>query len=274
MTTSQDPQAFVGLTAIDTDGAKIGKIGQVYIDDETNQPVWVTISTGLFGTKESFAPLYGSQADGDSLQLAVSKDMVKDAPSVDTDGHISAAESDELLTYYAGHLGNGSAVTNGDYARGQEAGGVTSQENTAGQRVTEGRDTSGPVTDDAMTRSEERLRVGTEQVEAGRVRLRKHVVTEQVTQTVPVSHEEVRLEREPITDANRGDALSGADISEEEHEVTLHAERPVVQKETVPVERVRLGTETVTEDHEVSESIRKEQIDDPDTDLGDTTTSR
>ena len=115
-----------------------------------------------------------------------------------------------------------------------------------------------------MTRSEEQLHVGTEKVEAGRARLRKYVVTENVTQTVPVSHEEVRLEREPITGANRGAAMSGSDISEEEHEVTLRAERPAVNKETVPVERVRLGTETVTEEHEVSETLRKEQIDDPD----------
>ncbi len=126
-----------------------------------------------------------------------------------------------------------------------------------------GHDTSGPNTDDAMTRSEERLHVGTENVATGRARLRKYVVTENVTQTVPVSHEEVRLEREPITDANRDAALSGADITEEEHEVTLHAERPVTQKETVPVERVRLGTETVTEQTEVSEQVRKEQIEEP-----------
>ena len=268
MTSIQDPQALIGLTAIDAEGTKIGKIGQVYLDDQTSQPVWVTISTGLFGTRESFAPLYGSRADGGSLQLAVSKDMVKDAPSVESDGHISGAESDELLTYYAGHLGD----TDGDSARGQSSEGrPAGRDDLAGQRSGRGQDTSGPVTDDAMTRSEERLHVGTEQVEAGRARLRKHVVTEQVTQTVPVSHEEVRLEREPITDANRDQALSGADISEEEHEVTLHAEQPVVQKKTVPVERVRLGTETVTEDHEVSETVRKEQIDDPDSDLTDGT---
>ena len=123
--------------------------------------------------------------------------------------------------------------------------------------------TTRPVlnTDEAMTRSEERLHVGTEQVEAGRARLRKYVVTENVTQTVPVSHEEVRLVTEPITDANRDAATSGADISEEEHEVTLHAERPVVAKETVPVERVKLATETVTEQHQVDETLRKEQID-------------
>jgi uncharacterized protein (TIGR02271 family) len=115
-----------------------------------------------------------------------------------------------------------------------------------------------------MTRSEERVKVGTQQVEAGRAKLRKYVVTEDVTTTVPVSHEEVRLEREPITDANRDAAMSGGDITEEEHEVTLHAEQPVVQKETVPVERVRLGTETVTENQNVTEQVRKEQIDTPD----------
>ena len=76
-------------------------------------------------------------------------------------------------------------------------------------------------------------------------RLRKHVVTEQQQVTVPVSHEELRVEREPITDANRGDAYDGPSISEEEHEVTLRAERPVVSTETEAVERVRLGTETV-----------------------------
>jgi uncharacterized protein (TIGR02271 family) len=90
-------------------------------------------------------------------------------------------------------------------------------------------------------------------------------------QTVPVSHEEVRLEREPITDANRGQATTGTDITEEEHEVTLHAERPVTDKETVPVERVRLGKETAIEDHEVNETLRKEQIDDPDTSTPGTT---
>ncbi|HVD18966.1 MAG TPA: YsnF/AvaK domain-containing protein, partial [Propionibacteriaceae bacterium] len=89
----------------------------------------------------------------------------------------------------------------------------------------------------------------------------KYVVTENVTQTVPVSREEVRVEREPITDKNVGAARSGPNISEEEHEVVLHQERPVVEKEAVPVERVRLGTETVTDQETVSEDVRKEQID-------------
>jgi uncharacterized protein (TIGR02271 family) len=111
-----------------------------------------------------------------------------------------------------------------------------------------------------MNRSEEQLNVGTEQVEAGRARLRKYIVTDDVTTTVAVSHEEVRIEREPITDTNRDAALAGGDLTEEEHEVILHAERPVVDKETVPVERVKLATETLTDEQQVTEQVRKEQI--------------
>ncbi|MCW2604011.1 MAG: uncharacterized protein JWN61_2146 [Pseudonocardiales bacterium] len=254
---------LVGRTAVDSNGEKIGKIAQVYLDDQTDQPSWVTISTGLFGTKESFAPLTGYSASGDDVMLAVTKEAVKGAPSVESDGHVEQSEEAALYEYY----GLGDQYAAGNAGRGQVDRDARLSDAAQGQ----GHDTSGPNTDTAITRSEEQLRVGTEQVEAGRARLRKHVVTENVTTTVPVSHEEVRIEREPITDANRGAAMSGADITEEEHEVTLHAERPVVTTEAVPVERVRLATETVTEDETVSGTVRKEKIDQVDTD-GDVTT--
>jgi uncharacterized protein (TIGR02271 family) len=112
-----------------------------------------------------------------------------------------------------------------------------------------------------MTRSEEELRVGTAEREAGRVRLRKYVVEDEVTKTVPVRREEVRVEREPITDANVDDALDGPAISEEEHEVVLHEEEVVVDKRAVPKERVRLEKDAVTEEETVSETVRKEEID-------------
>ena len=252
MTIPQQWDKLIGLTAVDAEGDKIGKVGQVYRDDATGQPEWVTVSTGMFGTRESFAPLDNASVRGDQLVLAVSKQLVKDAPSLEDDGRLSEAEIDALYQHYAGHL------TGDDRYSGRH----TDADETGAQ----GRDTSEPATGDPMTLSEERLHVGTESAQVGRARLRKYVVTENVTTTVPVSHEEVRLEREPITDANRDAALSGADITEEEHEVTLRAERPVVAKETVPVERVRLGTETVTEEHEVNEQVRKEQIDEPEVD--------
>ena len=266
MTTLQDAQQFIGRTAVDTEGSTIGPIGQVYLAGQTGEPVWITVTTGRHGTRQSFAPVHGSDLEGGQVRLAVSKDLVKDAPSIDDDGHMEAGEQDALYRHYAAYLGTGQA--------GGEAGYSDSDYLAGGPAGARGQDTSGPTTDDAMTRSEERLHVGTETVQAGRARLRKYVVTETVTQTVPVSHEEVRLEREPITEANRDAALSGPAISEEEHEVTLHAERPVVAKEAVPVEQVRLGTETVTQQQQVTEQVRKEQIDEPDVEVGPRETSR
>ena len=134
-----------------------------------------------------------------------------------------------------------------------------------------GRDVSGPTTDDAMTRSEEELQVGTQARERGRARLRKYVTTEQQQVTVPVSREEVRVEREPITDANVGQAMDGPALSEEEHEVVLTEERPVVTTEAVPVERVRLSKDQVQQEQTVTTDVRKEVID-TDVDGGTTTT--
>jgi uncharacterized protein (TIGR02271 family) len=128
-------------------------------------------------------------------------------------------------------------------------------------REGDGYDTSGPTTDDAMTRSEERVRAATERVEAGRARLRKYVVTEQQQVTVPVTREEVRVEREPITEANYDKAMDGPDLSEEEHEVVLNEERPVVTTEAVPVERVRLAKDQVQDEQTVTADVRKERID-------------
>lgn len=110
-----------------------------------------------------------------------------------------------------------------------------------------------------LVRSEEQLRVGTEEHVSGRARLRKVVVTENVTTTVPISHEEVHVVREPITEGDRTTA-DRARIGEAESEVILHAEQPVVSKEAVAVERVRMETERVTEQKEVSAEVRKEQI--------------
>ena len=272
--TTDQIQGIVGSSGnvVSTAGEKIGSIGQVYVDDTSGQPAWVTVKTGLFGTSQSFVPLEGASISGDDIQVGYDKNKVKDAPRIDDDGKLSPEEEQTLYSYYGVGGADYSTTTDtdrtttgdADYATTGTTGDAdyTSTDRTdVSDRATVGHDTSGPNTDDAMTLSEERANVGTQTTEAGRARLRKYVVTEQVSQTVPVSHEEVRLEREPITDANVGDATSGPDISEEEHEVVLHAERPVVEKEAVPVERVRLDTETVTDNVEVTEEVRKERVD-------------
>ncbi|VXC15933.1 Photosystem reaction center subunit H [Arthrobacter sp. 9AX] len=243
-----------GGNVIGSDGTKIGGIGQIYAADDTSEPTWVTVKTGLFGTHESFVPLDSATQDGNDIVVPYTKDKVKDAPRVAPDGHLEPEEEDQLYTYYER---SGGAAYTGDRATTDRR--TTDRETTAAHGAV-GHDTSGPTTDDAMTRSEEQLHVGTEKQATGRARLRKYVVTENVTTTVPVQREEVRLEREPITEENRGAAMAGPAISEEEHEVILHEERPVVEKETVPVERVRLDKETVTEEHTVTEEVRKENI--------------
>jgi uncharacterized protein (TIGR02271 family) len=190
--------------------------------------------------------------------LPFDKDVVKDSPQITDSSHLDPDEEQSLYAYYERYLS----------VEGRDSGNETSPPLEIGGRRTkrgEGFDASRANTDDAMTRSEEHLRVDTKKVEAGRARLRKYVVTEQQSVQVPVSREEVRVDREPITDANRGDALAGAPITDEEHEVVLHEERPVVTTEAVPVERVRLGTETVIDQQTISGDVRKERVEIDDT---------
>jgi len=259
-------QNWQGRTMVDRDGAELGTIDAIYLDDDTSQPEWATVTTGLFGTKTTFVPLAQAQAVGDSVQVPYHKDQVTDAPNMQAEAQLSQDDEAELYRHYGLHYteqrsdsglpaGSGGQETETDPRERDRDSGYDHVQDSA-----VGRDVSGPTTDQAMTRSEEELRVGTAQRERGRVRLRKYVTTEQVTQTVPVQREEVRVEREPITDANRDAATSGPDISEEEHEVTLHEEAPVVEKRVVPRERVRLDTDTVTEERQVGEEVRKEQV--------------
>jgi uncharacterized protein (TIGR02271 family) len=250
-------QSWQGRTMVDPTGDKLGTIDAIYLDNETGQPEWATVTSGLFTAKTAFVPLAQAQDVGDSVQVPYDKDQVKDAPSMAPDGQLSQGEEAELYRHYGL-----------DYSEHRSDSGLPAGERDRdGDDVydevedrTVGRDTSGPTTDDAMTRSEEELRVGTTQRERGRVRLRKYVTTETQQVTVPVRREELRVEREPITDANLDAATGGPAISEEEHEVTLHEETPVVEKRAVPRERVRLDTETVTDQRQVSEEVRKEQI--------------
>jgi uncharacterized protein (TIGR02271 family) len=257
-------QSWQGRTMVDPAGDKLGTIDAIYLDDETGQPEWATVTSGLFSAKIAFVPLAQAQDIGDSVQVPYDKQQVKDAPAMQADGSLSQDDEAELYRHYG--LDYSEHRSDSGLPAGTAGQGIDSRDRN-GDGVYDdvpdsavGRDTSGPITDDAMTRSEEELRVGTETRERGRARLRKYVTTETQQVTVPVQREEVRVEREPITDANLDAATSGPAISEEEHEITLHEETPVVEKRAVPKERVRLGTETVTDERQVSEEVRKEQI--------------
>ena len=233
MTTVEAVRDWQGRDLYGEGHEKIGEITDIYVDDATGEPEWLAVKTGLFGMKSSFVPIAGASMMEDHVMVPYSKDTVKDAPNVDADGELSPEQELRLYEHY-------------DMQRATEAG--------------VGHDTSDPNTDTAMTRSEEEMAVGTRQREAGRARLRKYVVTEEVQQRVPVSREEVRIEREPITDANVDEALEGPALHEDEHEVTLYEEEPVVEKRVVPKERVRLEKEREVDEETVAGEIRKEQI--------------
>ena len=222
---------LIGKTAFDNTGQKIGEIEHCYLDVDTEVPWWVAVKTGKLTSQSRLAPLTGAAMTAEGVGLAFTKDHVKAAPDVDMEKDLDVKAEDQLLTHYgltypAAYSPSPSSGRGGD----------------------------------AMTRSEEELEVGKVRREAGRVRLRKYVVTENVVTTVPVEREEVRVEREPITAANVDDATAGAEISEQEHEVVLHEEEPVVSKRTVPKERVRLEKDAVTSEEQVSADLRKEQI--------------
>jgi uncharacterized protein (TIGR02271 family) len=245
MPTTPDVRSWIDQDLVDSHQNKVGRISEVYVDRETGEPKFVAVKTGLLGSKSSLVPIEEGQGHGDHVAVPYSKDQVKDAPNIDADAELSEAEEQRLYEHYGLQYAAYDGPDHDDIGRD------TRRE----------RDLSGSDEDDAMTRSEEELRVGTASRESGRARLRKFVVTEQVEKTVPVQREEVRVEREPITDANVDHALDGPDISEDEHEVVLHAEEPVVETRAVPKERVRLETDTVTDEETVSGEVRKERID-------------
>ncbi|WP_026218016.1 DUF2382 domain-containing protein [Embleya scabrispora] len=344
MKTNVTPQELIGRKVVDSEGSKIGTIGQVYLDDRTGEPEWVTVKTGMFGGRESFVPLGPADMQGDDLRVPFDKELVKEAPSLGTDEHLSPEEEARLYRHYsvtpssgmtrtepsqgtgtdaAGTAAAGAAGTAGaadthrraDMSKSQLAGSDNGFEELTGKHDPSVRTNDPPSaradtpsstttaaglggtatgrhgregmeadtkagmrsstttraagaemgtakagTDDAMTRSEERLDVHVEMVEAGRVRLRKVIETERVDKVVPVMHEEWEIIREPIDSSNRRAALEGPDMRESTRELVLHAERVVVRKDVVPVERIRLVAKKVQGEQRVTEEVRRERI--------------
>lgn len=243
--TKKNVQDLFDATAYDKDGDKLGSVKQVFVDDNTGQPTFAEVSHGLFGMSSSIVPLKGHAFDGEELRLAFSKDLIKDAPSVDGDKALSPEEQNKIYEHY--ELVNvDEVVTYGDR-------GVEEREITETPAATTG--------DDTLIRSEERLNVDKEEVATGRVGVRKTVVEDTETVEVPVRREEVTIEREPIS-AEEAAALKGktGGIGDEEVSVTVHEERVNVSKEEVPVEKINLKKTAVEDTETVTENVRKERF--------------
>jgi len=265
LTTEQiDRLLSQGANVLSGDGEKIGSIGQVFVDNEAGQPSWVTVRTGLFGMSESFVPLEGARLEGNDIVVPYNKNQVKDAPRIDADRPLEPAEEDRLYQHY--RMDSGRTYTDADTA---DAASATRQDASGTERAetrdatgTAGYGTATPTTDAATPPTTRQDTTGTDRAETrdatGRGRLRKYVTTETVTRTVPVQREEVRIEREPIAEEDR-DEVSNRPASDDE--VILHEERVIVTKETVPVERVRIVTETVADEVTIREKVHKEHFD-------------
>ncbi|WP_132992852.1 DUF2382 domain-containing protein [Gordonia zhaorongruii] len=311
--TQNNLENLIGAKALDQSGDKIGKVDQIYLDNQSGSPKWAAVNTGLFGLNSSMVPLAGASVSGDDLVVAPTKAAVKDAPHLDTDDGISASQEQELFAHYGirpngadspgqsgRHADNGQTPqreTSGQAAAGTAAAGTAAAGTAAaGTAAATGSPTTGAPAgaagthaptdarstndatagrnapaqaadnDDTVIRHEEQLNVDKQQEVAGKARLRKYVVTEKQQVEVPVTREEVVVERTPISADEAAKLDDKSTIGDEAIEVPLHEERLVVNKEQVPVERVRMGTEAVTENKTVSDDVRKERID---TDLDD-----
>ena len=260
---------LANATAYDVDGDKVGGVKDVYVNDTTGQPDFVSVNHGLFGGGDSIVPLRGHTLRDGELHLAFQKDRIEDAPDLDENGHLTTEDQDAFYRHYGlentqdvttYETGNRFAETGAAGAAGAGAG------YAAGERTdvdTERRDVVDAdrrdvADNDEIIRSEEQLNVSKDRVETGEVRLRKYVVNETETVEVPVEREEVRVVREPITDADR--ANYDGNIGEQEASVTLSEDRVNVSKESVPVEKVSLEKDTVRDTETVSEDVRKERF--------------
>ena len=277
MISTHDAQAAIaqGGTAVSSDGHRIGKLTRVYLDDDTGQPSWGEVESGLLGRTEHFVPLTSGSVEGDDIRVPFTRDEVHSAPDVHAhEGHLSKADDAALHHYYEGK-GTAQDKSGADQGVGldprraaDDDGRVERTERTersaavagSGSVAGTGAATGGNAdAEPTLVRSEEQVQVGTRRVPVTRVRLRRVVVTESVTQTIPVSHEEFRLEEVPISEADGPDVVSG-DAVPASYEFVLRAERIVVTKEVAPVERVRVRVDTVTGEQRVTTEVQKERV--------------
>jgi stress response protein YsnF len=279
MLSEREVSAAIGGHAYGPDGERIGTVEHFFVDDRTGAPTWAAVTTGLFGTKHSIVPAVdASYADG-GLRLPVTREAVRAAPHL-TGDHLDPSDEAELRRHYG--LDTALPATPETAPRTDPGIPVTTPTDTAETPIVAAAPpppapAAAPSGDGGMVRSEERLQVTTERVATTRARLVKYVVTEEVQITVPIRREEIRVEEVPIDapDPGPGESLSGPDEVSAgapttspvpvvggglPEEIVLHAERPVVTVEVVPVERVRLRTEVVTGTETVTDQVQREQI--------------
>jgi uncharacterized protein (TIGR02271 family) len=241
----QELSTMRGRPVYTSDGEKLGDFEEIYHDEATRQPEWIRVKSatlgGILGTKHFLVPLAGAEfQDGEdpAIRVPYSKERVQDAPDVEGDW-ISEEDERQLYRYY----------------------GLQPSERRSETQLPEGETQEPhqhPVTPQgeiSVSRHEEELQVGKRDVEYGRVRLRKWVETAPVTEEVELHRETAFVERQPVDRP-----ASGAAIGEEEVEMPLHREEPVVSKETVEREQITVHPEEEIEEETVHGEVRREHV--------------
>jgi uncharacterized protein (TIGR02271 family) len=263
-------EQLIGSRVIEGDGQVLGTVQQIFTDDKNGTPVWAKIRAG---TRELFVPLSGSRVTEDGLSVPFDTQKIMSSPDVGVERHMSVAQTAELNRHYGVTVPAQDGPPDADTGRGPARRDQTQAGQPRPGEAGQGKDTAdGPARGesrrgdadgrsdergaDFLIRTEERVDVDTQMLESGRARLHKYVDTEPVERTVHAYHEEYDIERVPISAQEQ---VSG-EIGEAELEVILHEERPVLRKQAVPVERVRLKVRRVDEDRTLRDEIRKERV--------------
>jgi uncharacterized protein (TIGR02271 family) len=244
---------LLGARVTGADGKVVGTVEQVFRDDVDGTPAWARVRAGKTGR---FVPLGSSQVTPDGLSVPFDSQKILSGPEIDAGQHMSAAQAEQLSRYYGLIVPTQQSRERmaEDTAEQQP---VTSQQQVTSQ-MPAGQEMPAEQTggSDWLIRQEERIQVGKEMLETGRVRLHKYVDTESIEQPVHLYREDFEIERIPIS----GDEPSSGTLEEGVQEIILHEERVVLRKELVPVERVRLRTKQIATDSTVRDEIRRERI--------------
>jgi uncharacterized protein (TIGR02271 family) len=244
---------LLGARVTGADGKVVGTVEQVFRDDVDGTPAWARVRAGKTGR---FVPLGSSQVTPDGLSVPFESQKILSGPDIDAGQHMSAAQAEELSRYYGLIVPTQQSRERLAEETGEQQQ-VTSQM-PVGEQMPAGEEMPGEEAagSDWLIRQEERIQVGKEMLETGRVRLHKYVDTESIEQPVHLYREDFEIERIPIS----GDEPISGTLEEGVQEIVLHEERVVLRKEMVPVERVRLVTKRTATDSTVRDEVRRERI--------------
>jgi uncharacterized protein (TIGR02271 family) len=228
---------FADYEVYDPNGEKIGKVDDLFVD-ENDQPEYLGVKMGFLGTKSTLIPWEIASANEEQhrIEVSVEKDRAKDGPTFDDDEDITPEYENEVRSYYGLQSLEAS----------EEGGGY-------GEYYDESDEDELRV-----QRTEEELRAGTREREAGGLNVRKRVRTDREQIRVPKRREEVHVERVPVEE---GREASEAEIGEDEVSVPVTEEEVVTEKQPVAKEEIRVRKDAVEEEEVVEEDVRREEVD-------------